>query len=84
MGVMTYRRSKTRHPAHVPGTCPVPSYAMGMLPDRDLIHQASTQARHGYRLLATATGEFRSSKALGNLIRAAALDAGLTGLSAHG
>lgn len=82
-GVLAYRQSKTRGMAYVPWSCPLPAYASGMATDRAEAHRAIEPLAGHMTFLATAQGRARSSKALGNMIREAAREAGVE-KSAHG
>lgn len=82
-GVLTFRQSKTGDPAHVPWTCPLPPYAHGMEPDRDMMHAALAPLAGQMTFLATGRGRTRSAKALGVLVGKMAAEAGIE-KSAHG
>lgn len=81
-GVLTFRQQKTGDPAHVPWTCPLPEYATEMESDRHLCLEAVPGDTMLW--LVTQAGAPRTSRGLGNLIRAAAREAGIEGRSAHG
>lgn len=82
-GVLVYRQSKTRNPAHVPWTAPLPDYADGWTKDRDTMHESLDCLSGGLTFL-EAHGRVRSVKGLGNVINDGARDAGLTDRTAHG
>ncbi|MCJ7871677.1 tyrosine-type recombinase/integrase [Phaeobacter sp. J2-8] len=83
-GVLAYRQGKTGGAAYVPWTCALPDYAKGMEPDRDMMHRAlAAMQQEQMTLLATARGVTRSDKALGTMIREAAIDAKVA-KTAHG
>lgn len=82
-GILTYRQSKTGEDAHCPWTCPLPTYARDMAPDRQMM-LAAIAPLAGHLTFLAAHGRTRSAKGLGTLIRESAEAAGLTGLSAHG
>ncbi|MBL3560019.1 tyrosine-type recombinase/integrase [Rhodovulum sulfidophilum] len=83
-GVLTFRQSKTRDPAYIPWTCPLPAWATTLADEREQMHRAIAATPGGQMTyLATARGQTRSSKALGTLIREAARAAGIE-KSAHG
>jgi integrase/recombinase XerD len=83
-GVLIFAQSKVKEPAFVPWTCPVPDSAADDAWERDLMHQAlAALGRRQMTFLATAGGRTRSEKALGNMIRDAAREAGVE-KSAHG
>lgn len=81
-GVLSYRQQKTGGMAHVPWSCPLPDFAIHLSRDRDLMLQALT-ALSGQMTFLQAKGRTRSEKALGTMIREAAIDAGFK-KSAHG
>ena len=81
-GILTFRQSKTADLAHVPWTCAVPKHAREA--DRAMMHEALAAVSTGHMtFLATRQGRTRSSNAVGNLISAAAGEAGFD-RSAHG
>lgn len=83
-GVLQFTQVKTMEPAFIPWTCPLPSYARGMLADRDSLHTAlAARTEKHMTYLATAQGRSRSSKALGHVVSDAARVAGIE-KSAHG
>lgn len=81
-GVLTYRQVKTGGLAHIPWTCALPDFAAHLGHDRDLMRQ-SLEALSGQMTYLAAKGRTRSEKALGTMIREAAIAAGLQ-KSAHG
>ena len=83
-GVLIHSQSKVKEPAFIPWTGALPAYAMEYADDRDLMRQAldAQNVRH-MTFLATRQGAPRSDKALGNMIREAAREAGVM-KSAHG
>ncbi|NPD16117.1 site-specific integrase [Xinfangfangia sp. D13-10-4-6] len=81
-GVLSYRQVKTGGPAHIPWTCPLPDFAQHLSEDRALMHEA-LKALTGQMTFLDAKGKARSEKALGTMIREAAIDAGFK-KSAHG
>lgn len=81
-GVLSYRQIKTGGMAHVPWTCPLADFAVHLAHDRALMHDA-LKALAGQMTFLDAKGKARSEKALGTMIREAALDAGFQ-KSAHG
>ncbi|WP_372803126.1 tyrosine-type recombinase/integrase, partial [Paracoccus seriniphilus] len=83
-GVLVFSQSKTGGKAHVPWFSTLPDYASTWLDDRDMMHESLKHMSGGLTFLQTANGKSRSVKGLGNMIRQAAQDAGLTGRSAHG
>lgn len=86
-GVLVFRQIKTREPAFVPWTCPLPAFAAGMLPDRDMMHEAIAPLSGQLTFLSARAGrgawKARSSKALGTLMLHAAGEAKVE-CSAHG
>lgn len=82
-GVLTYRQSKTRNPAHVPWTSPLPDFATGWEADRDMVHTALARLAGGLTFLETG-GRVRSIKGLQNVINDGARAAGLENRTAHG
>ena len=82
-GLLIYRQSKTRNPAHVPWTAPLPDFAAGWKADRDTMHEALACLAGGLTFL-EAQGRVRSVKGLGNIINDGARDAGLVKRTAHG
>lgn len=82
-GVLAFRQSKTGALAFVPWTCPLPSWATAMEPDRDLCHAAITRPDRTMTWLQTAAGRTRSHKAAGHLLATACRKIGLE-RSAHG
>lgn len=83
-GVLQFTQQKTGEPAFVPWTCALPTYAEGMLQDRDMLHAAlAARAALHMTFLATTQGRSRSSKALGHLVADAAKKTGIE-KSAHG
>lgn len=84
-GVLAYRQEKTGELAYVPWTCPLPGYADRYADDRKTMFEAlETRPQRRSTFLATAFGESRSNKAVGNLVAEAARDAGLVDRTAHG
>jgi integrase/recombinase XerD len=84
LGVLVHSQSKVKEPAFVPWSGPLPPYAEGMETDRAMMLDAIGAASTGHMtFLATASGQTRSDKALGNMIREAARAAGVE-KSAHG
>lgn len=81
-GVLSYRQVKTGGAAHIPWTCPLPQFARHLDADRTLMH-AALQALAGQMTFLDAKGKARSDKALGTMVREAAIDAGFK-KSAHG
>lgn len=83
-GVLAYSQGKTGGAAYVPWTCALPAYAADMAAERDAMHRAlaGTDQAH-MTFLATAQGSTRSDKALGTMIREAAIEAGVQ-KTAHG
>ena len=83
-GVLVHTQSKVKRPSYCPWTAPVPAFAAHDAHERDMMHEA-LQALNVRQMtfLATAGGAPRSEKALGQMIRVAARDAGV-GKSAHG
>ncbi|WP_296222832.1 tyrosine-type recombinase/integrase [uncultured Sphingomonas sp.] len=82
-GLLVYRQSKTRNPAHVPWTTPLPDFAADWAADRDMMHR-SLECLSGGLTFLEARGKVRSVKGLGNIINDGARDAGLTNRTAHG
>nr|WP_255553434.1 tyrosine-type recombinase/integrase [Maritimibacter sp. DP1N21-5] len=85
-GVLSFRQNKTGGIAYVPWTCILPDYATTrMHTDREQLHAAlaATSGAH-MTFLATERGRTRSDKALGTMIREAAVASEITGKSAHG
>ncbi|MGA0615352.1 tyrosine-type recombinase/integrase [Paracoccus sp. KR1-242] len=81
-GVLSYRQQKTGGMAHVPWSCPMPDFAAHLSRDRELMIQ-SLEALSGQMTFLQAKGRTRSEKALGTMIREAAIDTGFQ-KSAHG
>nr|WP_029372649.1 tyrosine-type recombinase/integrase [Paracoccus sp. TRP] len=81
-GVLAYRQQKTGGMAYVPWTCPLPDFAAHLGADRDMMHEA-LRALIGQMTFLDAKGRARSEKALGTMIREAAIAAGFK-KSAHG
>lgn len=83
-GMLVYTQSKVGQPAYVPWTAPLPTYAADLAAERDMMHEALRALnRRQMTFLATEGGAPRSDKALGNMIREAAREAGID-RSAHG
>ena len=84
-GVLEYEQHKTKFPAFVPWTCPLPDFALHCATDRDMLFQclAAVKVRH-MTYLATAYGKPRSEKALSGFVAEAARDAKLIDRTAHG
>lgn len=80
-GVLSFRQVKTRDDAHVPWTCPVPSFAVAA--DRDAMHEALRPLAGQLTFLATVHGRTRSAKALSTMMQSACREAGIA-VSAHG
>lgn len=83
-GVLVYRQSKTRNPAHVPWTAPLPDFATSWAADRQIMHDALDCLKGGLTFLQTGHGTVRSVKGLGNVINEGAREAKLTDRTAHG
>lgn len=83
-GVLVYRQSKTRNPAHVPWTAPLPDFASSWIADRQMMHDALACLKGGLTFLQTGRGTVRSVKGLGNVINDGARAAELTDRTAHG
>ena len=81
-GVLAYRQQKTGGMAYVPWTCSLPDFAVHLGADRDMMHEA-LRALSGQMTFLDAKGKPRSDKALGTMIREAAIAAGFQ-KSAHG
>lgn len=82
-GVLVFRQHKTGDMAYVPWTCALPAYAVGLEPDRAIMHESIAPLAGHPTFLATSQGGTRSSKALGTLIITSAKEAGVS-KSAHG
>lgn len=82
-GVLRYRQVKTGGDAFVPWTCPLPAYAVRLLADRDMMHEALAACAGHMTFLATRHGRPRSAKAIGGDVAASARLAGFS-KSAHG
>ena len=80
-GLLTYRQSKTKNPAHVPWTSPLPIWARQWADDRDRAIEAA--GKTGFTFLEV-NGRQRSAKGLSNVISAAAKSAGILNKTAHG
>lgn len=82
-GVLTYRQSKTKAPAHVPWLCPLPHFAAGTEFDRQAMRQAIAPFSGQLCLIPTQTGKPRSPKAVSTMIQKCAKAAGIS-VSIHG
>lgn len=83
-GVLAYKQGKTGGVAYVPWTCQMQPYAADMGADRDMMHEAlSAVDQAQMTFLATTKGRTRSDKALGTMIREAAIEADVA-KTAHG
>ena len=85
-GILTYRQAKTGGEAHVPWTCPLPSYALHCADDRDQMHAALAALTGEAALLIVPTqdGARRTPKGASNTINDGARAAGLKRRTAHG
>ncbi len=84
-GVLTFRQEKTKAPAHIPWTAPLPGWAAGWAEERAMAIEAVRRvAPGGFTMLEVQGGRVRSSKGLSNLISASARAAGIAGKTAHG
>lgn len=82
-GVLTFRQAKTGGPSYVPWTCPLRPWAQEWEAERVTVREA-VDVVAGFTLLETSAGRARTAKGLSNLIRDAAVAAGIEGKSAHG
>ncbi|AGT09110.1 tyrosine-type recombinase/integrase [Paracoccus aminophilus] len=83
-GILTFIQSKTKGPAYVPWTAPLPDFASSWQCERETVHHAVERLKGGLTFLATSNGKMRSHKGLSNVIAAAANSAGLNDCTAHG
>jgi site-specific recombinase XerD len=83
-GVLVHAQSKVKKPAYIPWTAQLPDRLLPYETDRQQMHEAlrAFDTNH-MTFLATEYGSARSEKGLGNMIRAAAREAGIE-KSAHG
>lgn len=81
-GVLSYVQTKTGNPAYVPWSCALPAFASAV--DHAHLMAALEHAPAQMTFLSTAQGRSRSAKGLSNLISDAAVEAKITGRSAHG
>ncbi len=83
-GVLVHTQNKVKKPAYIPWTSPLPDMLLAHETDRQQMHQALRAfGRNNMTFLSTENGAARSEKGLGNMIRAAARQAGVE-KSAHG
>lgn len=82
-GLLTFRQTKTGGLAYVPWSSPLPPWASGWAAEREGVRAALECLSGGFTFL-EAQGRVRSIKGLGNVISAAAREAGLTRRTAHG
>ncbi|MFE3837313.1 tyrosine-type recombinase/integrase [Pseudogemmobacter sonorensis] len=82
-GLLTFRQQKTGGLAHVPWTSPLPRWAKPWEGERAAAREIISSGT-GFTFLETAQGKARTVKGLSNLISAAAIEAKITGRSAHG
>ncbi len=77
-GLLTYTQTKTGNPAHVPWTCP----AFGLEHQRAELMRILPRGALVYML--SGFGKARSAKSFSDWFAAAAVSAGLSGLTSHG
>lgn len=81
-GILTYTQSKTKEPAYVPWSSPLPDWGRGMIRDRQFLMDCLR--RNVFTFLETSQNKPRTKKGLSNIISSAARKAGIEGRSAHG
>lgn len=81
-GVLTLSQNKTRNPAYVPWTSPLPAWGRLIEADRELLMACLPEGTSTF--LATSSGRPRTKKGLSNVISIAAQEAGIEKRSAHG
>ncbi len=81
-GLLTLSQSKTKHPAYVPWTSPLPDWGLSMADDRQMLMECLPRGVFTY--LETAQNRRRTKKGLSNVISGAARKVGIKNRSAHG